>query len=115
MNQVLLKILVNAAHTISDVVGKNTEKQGIITVTTRQDGDWVEIRIRDTGTGIPEKIRTKIFDPFFTTKEVGKGTGQGLAISYDVIVNKHKGHLTFETEVGKGTEFIIRIPISQED
>lgn len=115
LNQVFLNILVNAAHAISDVVGKNTGKQGKIIVTTKQDDDWVEIRIRDSGTGIPEKIRTKIFDPFFTTKEVGKGTGQGLAISYDVIVNKHKGTLSFETEMGKGTEFIIRLPNSVKE
>ncbi len=114
LNQVFLNILVNAAHAIADVVGKDGNKQGKIMVSTTQDGEWVEVRIKDSGTGIPEKIRSKIFDPFFTTKEVGKGTGQGLAISYDVVVNKHKGALTFETEMDKGTEFIIRLPITTE-
>jgi len=80
-------------------------------VRTRLDGDWIEISIGDTGTGIPEAARNKIFDPFFTTKEVGKGTGQGLAIAHSVIVKKHGGTLRFETECGKGTTFFIRLPI----
>jgi signal transduction histidine kinase len=80
-------------------------------VSTRQVGDWAEIRIRDTGTGIPEKARDHIFDPFFTTKGVGKGTGQGLAIARSVVVDKHGGTLSFETEMGKGTTFIIRLPL----
>ena len=84
----------------------------MITASTRRVGNWVEIRIRDTGNGIPEDIRTKIFDYFFTTKEVGKGTGQGLAISHNVIVGKHGGTLSFETERNNGTTFIIRLPIS---
>jgi signal transduction histidine kinase len=71
----------------------------------------VEIRLSDTGTGIPEQIRDRIFDPFFTTKEVGKGTGQGLAIARSTIVKKHGGQLVFESVVGKGTTFIIRLPI----
>jgi signal transduction histidine kinase len=65
-----------------------------------------------SGTGIPEKIRGKIFDPFFTTKPVGKGTGQGLAISHAVVVDQHGGQLTFETEMGVGTVFIIRLPLN---
>jgi len=72
----------------------------------------VEIRISDTGTGIPEEIRHRIFEPFFTTKEVGRGSGQGLAIAHSTIVKKHGGELKFETEVGRGTTFIIRLPIS---
>ena len=74
-----------------------------------------EIRIGDTGTGIPKEIRSRIFDPFFTTKEVGKGTGQGLAISYSVIVKKHGGTLAFETEEDTGTTFIILLPIINEE
>jgi signal transduction histidine kinase len=111
LNQVILNIIVNAAHAIADVVKDGSEGKGKITVTTRQDGDWAEIRIGDTGTGIPEKVRSRVFDPFFTTKGVGKGTGQGLAIARNVIVDKHGGTLTFETETGKGTTFIIRLPI----
>jgi signal transduction histidine kinase len=91
------------------VVG--TAPKGRITASTRQDGDWVEIRIADTGTGIPVTIRDKVFDPFFTTKEVGKGTGQGLAIAHDVVVRKHNGRITFETEEGRGTTLIIRLPL----
>jgi len=110
INQVILNLLVNAAHAISDVV-KNTGSLGKLTVRTRLDGNEVEISISDTGTGIPESARDKIFDPFFTTKEIGKGTGQGLAIAHSVIVKKHGGTLRFETECGKGTTFFIRLPI----
>jgi signal transduction histidine kinase len=110
INQVVLNLLVNAAHAISDVV-KDTGSLGRLTVRTRLDGDGVEISIGDTGTGIPVAARNHIFDPFFTTKEVGKGTGQGLAIAHSVIVNKHGGTLRFETECGKGTTFFIRLPI----
>ena len=73
--------------------------------------DSVEIAISDTGKGIPVEVRPRIFDPFFTTKEVGKGTGQGLAIARNVIVDKHGGTLHFETELGQGTTFYIRLPI----
>jgi signal transduction histidine kinase len=110
INQVILNLLVNAAHAISDVV-KDTGQLGRLTVRTRLDGDGVEISIGDTGTGIPESARENIFDPFFTTKEVGKGTGQGLAIARSVVVNKHGGTLRFETECGKGTTFFIRLPM----
>ncbi len=111
LNQVFLNIIVNAAHAIGEVVGKNGEEKGKITIQTRQKGETVQILISDTGPGIPEKIRSKIFDPFFTTKEVGKGTGQGLAIAYNVVVEKHGGSISFETEEGKGTTFFINIPV----
>ena len=114
-NQVVLNLVVNAAHAIGDVVAKaggNSGGKGTITVTTRRTDDHVEIRIRDSGTGIPESARSKIFDPFFTTKGVGKGTGQGLYIAHTVVVKKHGGTLTFETELGKGTTFIIRLPLT---
>jgi len=110
-NQVILNLLVNAAHAIGDVVRSGTEQKGTITIRTRRDGDWVEIRISDTGTGIPEPIRNRIFDPFFTTKEPGRGTGQGLTIAHAVVVKKHGGTITFETEVGRGTTFIVRLPL----
>lgn len=112
LNQVFLNLIVNAAHAISDVVSKRPRERGRITVSTRGDGPWVEVRIQDTGTGISEGIRPRIFDPFFTTKEVGRGTGQGLAICHSVIVKKLGGHLYFETEVGKGTTFVVRLPAS---
>jgi signal transduction histidine kinase len=112
INQVVLNLLVNASHAISDVV-KGTGDLGKLHVRTRLDGNEVEISISDSGTGIPESARDKIFDPFFTTKEVGKGTGQGLAIAHSVIVKKHGGTLRFETECGKGTTFFIRLPIDE--
>jgi NO-binding membrane sensor protein with MHYT domain/nitrogen-specific signal transduction histidine kinase len=111
INQVVLNLLVNASHAISDVV-KDSRKFGKIEVRTRLDGNEVEISISDTGAGIPEAARGKIFDPFFTTKEVGKGTGQGLAIARSVIVGKHGGTLRFETECGKGTTVFIRLPVN---
>ncbi len=111
-NQVILNMIINATHAIADVVGDGAKSKGKISITTAKvSNEWAEIRISDTGTGIPPYARAKIFDPFFTTKEVGKGTGQGLAISHGVIVDKHKGQLLFETEMGQGTTFIIRLPL----
>lgn len=111
LNQVVLNLIVNAAHAIADVVGDGEQSKGAITVTTKRRGEWAEIRVTDTGTGIPESVRSRVFDPFFTTKKVGKGTGQGLAICYSVIVEKHRGSISLETEVGRGTTFIIRLPL----
>jgi signal transduction histidine kinase len=110
INQVVLNLIVNAAHAIDDVV-KGTPSKGLITVSTRVLDDSIEIAISDTGKGIPVEVRPRIFDPFFTTKEVGKGTGQGLAIARNVIVDKHGGTLRFETELGQGTTFYIRLPV----
>jgi signal transduction histidine kinase len=111
MGQVFLNLLVNAAHSIENKPDTHLEgEKGKITLSTRQDDHYVEIRITDTGGGIPKHIQDKVFDPFFTTKEVGKGTGQGLAIAHDVITGKHNGTLVFETEPGIGTTFIIRLP-----
>jgi PAS domain S-box-containing protein len=114
LNQVFLNLLVNAAHAIGEVVN-GTGKKGKIRVRTRFDGEWVHIAIGDTGCGIPEQIRDNVFDPFFTTKDVGRGTGQGLAISRSIVVEKHGGTLTFETEVGQGTTFLIGLPVSQAE
>jgi PAS domain S-box-containing protein len=109
INQVVLNLLVNAAHAIREKV-KDGEK-GQITVRTRMAGEDVEISVTDTGNGIPEAIRNRVFEPFFTTKEVGKGTGQGLALAYTVVVKKHGGNIWFESEVGKGTTFFITLPV----
>ncbi len=109
-NQVFLNLIINAAHAIADKKGNNAAKKGTITLSTRTDGDWIEVRVADTGTGISEEHRTKVFDPFFTTKKVGRGTGQGLAIARSVLVDKHGGSLSFDTEVGRGTTFIVRLP-----
>jgi two-component system, NtrC family, sensor kinase len=110
VNQVVLNIVINAAHAIGDIVGDSGVK-GRITVRTRREGEQVLITIEDTGGGIPLDVQSKIFDPFFTTKEVGKGTGQGLAIARSVIVDKHQGELSFDSQVGHGTTFSIRLPI----
>jgi PAS domain S-box-containing protein len=112
MGQVFLNLLVNAAHAISTQLGENPNGQkGRITISTRHTPDQIEVRFQDTGCGIPEDILSKVFDPFFTTKDVGKGTGQGLAIARDVIVNKHGGTLEVKSEPGQGATFIIRLPI----
>jgi len=110
LNQVFLNLLVNAAHAISEVV-KGSGEKGKIRVRTVAEDNTVLVTIADTGCGIPEGIRTRVFDPFFTTKEVGRGTGQGLAIARSVVVERHKGTLTFESEVGKGTTFYICLPL----
>jgi signal transduction histidine kinase len=109
-NQVLLNILVNAAHAIGEKTG-DSAAIGTITIKTRREGDFVKITMSDTGAGIPDHARSRIFDPFFTTKEVGKGTGQGLALAYVIVVERHGGTISFDTEVGVGTTFNIRIPI----
>lgn len=109
INQVVLNLLVNAAHAIREKV-KDGEK-GLITVRTRSRGKIAEISVTDTGNGIPEAIRTRVFDPFFTTKEVGKGTGQGLSLAHTVVVKKHSGRIWFETENGRGTTFFVELPI----
>jgi PAS domain S-box-containing protein len=111
INQVVLNLLLNAAHAIGDVV-EGTGAKGRIVVRTRTIGGYVEISINDTGDGIPEDVRGRIFEPFVTTKEIGRGTGQGLALSRGIVVDKLKGSLHFETETGKGTTFYIRLPVS---
>lgn len=109
INQVLLNVLVNAAHAIRDKEGQGTNK-GTITIRTECAGDMAEVSIADTGCGIPETLRNKVFDPFFTTKEVGQGTGQGLAIAMSV-VNKHGGSIDYASKLGEGTTFHIRFPL----
>ena len=113
LGQVFLNLLTNAAQAISAKLGDHPDEKGKIRVNTRLDGQWAEIRIADSGNGIPEAARDRVFDPFFTTKEVGKGTGQGLAICHGV-VEKHGGSLGFETETGQGTTFIVRLPIAEK-
>lgn len=108
INQVVLNLVVNAAHAIAD---NCKGARGKIMVRTREEGGRVVISIEDTGGGIPEAIRARIFDPFFTTKEVGRGTGQGLSVSRNVVVKGHGGELDFVTEVGKGTTFFVRLPV----
>lgn len=114
-NQVVLNILVNAAHAIGAANDATAGTKGVITVSTRKHLDWVEIRIKDSGCGMPQEVRDRIFDPFFTTKGVGKGTGQGLAIAHDVIVKKHNGTIAVETAPGLGTTFVLRLPLDAID
>ena len=109
LNQVFLNLLVNAAHAIQ--AGGGDRAKGTITMSTRRTGNCIEARVTDTGCGIPEAIRGRIFDPFFTTKPVGQGTGQGLSIAHAVVVQRHGGAITFDSECGKGTTFVVRLPL----
>jgi signal transduction histidine kinase len=111
INQVVLNIVVNAAHAIADKLAASG-RRGLIRVSTRREGQDVVIAISDNGGGIPAEIRDRIFEPFFTTKEVGRGTGQGLALAWAAVKEKHSGELTFETRIGEGTTFFIRLPIA---
>ena len=111
INQVMLSLIGNAAEAIRDKVN-GTSERGKIMVRTRADGEHVVIEIEDTGGGIPEEIRERIFDQFFTTKQVGSGTGQGLSVARRVIINAHNGSLDFTSEMGKGTTFIVRLPVN---
>ncbi|MEW8027048.1 MAG: ATP-binding protein, partial [Candidatus Thiodiazotropha sp.] len=113
INEVILNIIVNAAHAITDRVG-DSGNTGLIKITTGRENSWVAIRIADSGTGIPEDAREHVFDPFFTTKDVGKGTGQGLSLSHKIVVDQHDGELSFETKMGVGTTFIIRLPLLEQ-
>jgi signal transduction histidine kinase len=108
LNQVFLNLIVNAAHAIGDTTVAGSSERGAIRVTTARENDAAVITISDSGPGIPDEIRERIFDPFFTTKEVGKGTGQGLAIATS-IVDRHGGSLMLES--GRVTSFAIRLPI----
>jgi len=115
LNLIFLNMLINAAHAIQDknAMQGETEK-GVIQIRTRVVNEKLEIAISDTGCGIPETIRDRVYDPFFTTKEVGKGTGQGLTITHDVVVKKHNGTIDFTSEIGKGTTFFIHLPITDK-
>jgi two-component system, NtrC family, sensor kinase len=108
LNQVFLNLIVNAAHAMED----RDAGRGRLGIRTSIEGDLAVIAISDTGSGIPEANRDRIFDAFFTTKEVGRGTGQGLAISRSIVVDRHGGTLTFDSKVGAGTTFYVRIPIA---
>jgi signal transduction histidine kinase len=114
LNQVFLNLIVNAAHAIGDALGEVGVEKGTITVGTLRHGERAEVFVRDTGIGIPKKIQDRIFDPFFTTKEVGKGTGQGLAIARSV-VDKHGGTIHCESTEGQGTTFFVRLPLNAQE
>ncbi len=114
LNQVILNLIINSVHAIAQVTKESPDTKGKIAIRTTQDRDWTTISIQDTGSGIPVEIRSRIFEPFFTTKEVGKGTGQGLALAHNAIVQKHGGRLWFESEVGSGTTFYIQLPTASK-
>lgn len=111
IRQVFLNLICNAAHANADRNAKTGRGRGLIKISTRSEGDVVVVAISDSGTGIDEAVRARVFEPFFTTKPVGQGTGQGLAISRAIVCDKHGGELTFETEVGVGTTFFVRLPL----
>src|SRR6202522_2506137 len=110
LNQVFLNLIVNAAHAIHDA-GRDSST-GEINIGTAVDGDTVVIRVRDNGCGIPAANLSKLYDPFFTTKEVGRGTGQGLAITHSIVVDKHGGQIGVSSTAGEGTEFTLQLPIA---
>ena len=109
LNQVFLNLIVNAAHAIQ-ASGKDAAT-GLIAIRTSAADDTVEVAVSDNGCGIAPEHANKVFDPFFTTKEVGRGTGQGLSIARAAVVTRHGGTLSFETEVGRGTTFYVRVPV----
>ncbi|MCE1255564.1 MAG: ATP-binding protein [Anaerolineae bacterium] len=115
INQVILNMIINASQAIQDKIKNTPDQKGKIRIKTRKgENDKVVITIADTGSGIPKTILGRIFDPFFTTKGVGKGTGQGLSMAHNIIVNKHSGVIKVDSEVGEGTTFTIELPIDAE-
>jgi signal transduction histidine kinase len=112
LNQVLLNLIVNATHAITDAPG---DARGVIRIRTRHDGDHGTVSIADSVCGIPPAIADRILDPFFTTKEVGRGTGQGLAIARTIVTERHRGAITFESEPDRGTSFPVRLPVRDGD
>jgi signal transduction histidine kinase len=115
INQVVLIMIVNAVHAIEEQLARTGESRGTIAISTRSTEQFVELAITDNGIGMSKEVKKKVFDPFFTTKAVNKGTGQGLAIANDIIVNKHKGAIKILAEEGKGTTFLIQLPFNIEN
>ncbi|MEG4012457.1 MULTISPECIES: ATP-binding sensor histidine kinase [unclassified Microcoleus] len=121
LNQVFMNVIANAIDALEQRDRHRSQTQmkenssTILIVTEVIDCDWIRIRIADNGTGVTEEVRTKLFDPFFTTKPVGSGTGLGLSISYQIVVEKHGGQLNCVSTPGQGAEFIIEIPVNQQN
>ena len=107
--QVFMNLLINAADAIEE-----KGKPGLIKITTSYNEDEVMIAIADNGCGIADEIKDNIYNPFFTTKEIGKGTGQGLSLVHNIVTQRHKGRIYFESQVGEGTTFYVHLPISLE-
>lgn len=112
INQVMLNLIINAAHAIGEALKTRAEERGKIVVRTRQEPSWAVLEVIDNGTGMTPEVRSRIFEPFFTTKSAGKGTGQGLAIVHAVIVKHHHGTIDAFTEPGRGTKFVIKLPLA---
>jgi two-component system, NtrC family, sensor kinase len=110
INQVLVNLVINACDAMAEKLGDSIET-GVLTIRTAVSGDAVVITVTDTGGGVPDEIAGRLFEPFFTTKEVGRGTGQGLALAYALITDRHHGSLTFTSELGVGTTFTVVLPI----
>lgn len=106
----LLNLLKNAAQAIHQ--RDDDSEPGRITLRTRLTGNWAEVQVEDNGTGMSEAVRKRIFEPFFTTKEVGQGTGLGLAVSYFIVTNNHKGQMEVQSTAGQGTCFTLRLPLN---
>jgi signal transduction histidine kinase len=113
INQVLLNLIVNAAYAVGETID-DSGVLGTIRIATKYSDGWATIVVSDTGTGIPESVRSRIFEPFFTTKPLGRGTGQGLSMAKTVVVGQHGGEIWFESKVGKGTSFFVKLPVSPE-
>ena len=113
LNELMLNLLTNAAQAITEAIENGSISRGTIAVSTHRRENEAEIRICDTGCGIPEEIRAHVFDPFFTTRDVGKGAGQGLAVAHAIVVEKHGGSIAFDTEIGRGTTFLVRLPLAE--
>ena len=109
----MINLLINAAQAM--MAQPDPAAEPTITLRTRRDDDMAHIEIEDNGPGMPEHVRKRVFEPFFTTKEVGVGTGLGLSVSYFIITRHHKGTMSVESEVGKGTKFILRLPLEEEE
>ena len=111
-NQVMINLIINAAHTIGEALKKHGRESGLIIIRTRAEADYAVVEVVDDGMGIPDGIKDRIFEPFFTTKELGKGSGQGLAIVHTVVVNKHHGSIEVDSEPDHGTTFRLRLPLT---
>ncbi len=111
ISQVLVNLIVNAAQAIEDL-GAGEDRRGTITVRTRLEADGAHLEVTDTGCGIPASLRERVFDPFFTTKDVGRGTGQGLALAHALVVERHGGRIGFQSEVGRGSCFHVVLPLA---
>ncbi len=112
ITQVVINLVINAAHAIEAKLRKTGEKKGLITVRTRHEDKFVVVAVQDSGTGIPAEVRDNVFDPFFTTKPMGKGTGQGLHLVQTIVATNHEGSIEFTTDLGVGTTFTFKLPVA---